>query len=357
MKGKLVEHISSIVLVTAILIGMLFVAGSQERRTRQASNAEVIGLTDLSFVNFHDPFEKTLLGDVMDMFYPGQHDRNTALVTKLEQRENQRLGKAMEEAHVREHLTPAKLGSILLMYLKFLLVYALVLVATYYGVQTFAVWRFVKKKQSVLAPEPGRRTVAQWALFIGKKILSGVGYFILFCPAYVIAYSIRTEFSTDSLPFMVLLGVISNGLLVMYSNKFYTFLVTESRKGYVETAVVKNLNTSYSQHTPDGISYKAIFRPFKKFTGHVFNHIFKNAQHQYLSSVKEQASFLVTGLIIIEMALNVHGYLNYELLRQILYKNVDIVVAIILCIFYTVKATEILVDWIMHRAALRYENR
>jgi len=60
---------------------------------------------------------------------------------------------------------------------------------------------------------------------------------VLFSPAYVIAYAIRTEFNTDTIIFMALLGVVSNGLLVTYANKFYAFLVAESRKGYVETGL------------------------------------------------------------------------------------------------------------------------
>jgi hypothetical protein len=139
-------------------------------------------------------------------------------------------------------------------------------------------------------------------------------------------------------------------------NKFYAFLVAESRKGYVETAVVKNLNSSYAPRAGGGISYIDILRPAKRFSGHVFDHIFKNARRQYLSTIKEQASFLITGLIIIEMALNIHGHLSYELLRQLLYKNYDIVIVIVLGIFYTVKGTEIFVDWMMNREEKKYEN-
>jgi hypothetical protein len=186
--------------------------------------------------------------------------------------------------------------------------------------------------------------------------VAAIAHLVLFSPAYVIAYSIRTEFSTDTLPFMILLGVVSNGLLVTYANKFYTFLVAESRKGYVETALAKNLHGSYDRHAPDGISLRAILRPGKRFGGHVFEHIFRNARYQYLATIKEQASFLITGLIIIEMALNIHGHLSYEMLRQMLYRNYAIVIAIVLGIFYAVKLTEIVTDWLVHRESLRYAN-
>jgi len=57
------------------------------------------------------------------------------------------------------------------------------------------------------------------------------------------------------------------------------------------------------------------------------------------------------------MALNIHGYLSYEMLQQILYRNYSIVAVIVLGIFYVVKGTEILVDILIHKESLRYENR
>jgi hypothetical protein len=156
---------------------------------------------------------------------------------------------------------------------------------------------------------------------------------------------------------MILLGVISNGLLITYVHKFYTFLVSESRKGYVQTAIVKNLNTDYSNSNKDGIPYRSIFQLKKYFPEHVFQHIFLNAHHQYLSTIKEQASFLITGLIIIEMALNIHNHLCYELLQNLLFKNYSIVLIIIFGIFLLVKATEMTSDYLLFRENERYENR
>ncbi len=240
------------------------------------------------------------------------------------------------------------------MFAKFVIVYVVVMLLTYYGVQTLAVFRFTRKK---LHAQTVKRTFAGAAGKAALAVATTAAYLVLFSPAYVIAYSIRTEFNTDTIVFMALLGVISNGLLVTYANKFYAFLVAESRKGYVETALVKNLSDSYSPHGKGGIGYRAIFAPVKRFDGHVFGHIFSNARFQYFSTIKEQASFLVSGLIIIEMALNIHGHLSYEMLRQILYKNYDIVIVIILGIFYTVKGTEIAVDYVGYRAEKRIENK
>jgi hypothetical protein len=180
--------------------------------------------------------------------------------------------------------------------------------------------------------------------------------FVLFSPAYVIAYSIRTEFNTDTTLFLVLLALVSNGLLVTYANKFYHFLVAESRKGYVRTALVKNLRSSYRFGAKDGIRRRDILAVSKRFQGHVLDHVLRNARYQYLATVKEQASFLITGLVIIEMALNIHGHLSYEMLRQLLYRNFDIVMVILLLIFYTVKLTELLTDVVVHREQVKYGN-
>ncbi len=358
MKAKALEHILSIIVVSVVLLGALYVIKDMKKKSQRGEYAQIEQYVNLECVEFSDPFHKALLNDVMNIYYPGQHDKNKETVKAIIQYKENELGEKLYSSHVKEALTPGKFMQIFGMYIKFFIVYIIVLLLTYYGVLTFGILRFIRKKQrSPLYKDDKKRTVLDILLAIPKNIIKGICYFILFSPAYVIAYSIRTEFNTDTVFFMVLLGVVSNGLLVMYTNKFYTFLIIESRKGYVDTAVVKNLNNSYDYHAKDGISLKDIFRLVKNFDGHVFGHIFKNAQLQYFQTVKEQASFLITGLIIIEMALNIHGHLSYEMLKQILYKNYDIVLVIILGFFYTVKLTEVFTDFITYKVSLKYENR
>jgi len=354
MKPKLIEHFLSIAFVTIVLLVALVAvrAGVTATATKESSRLNAYG--DLSFVDYSNPFNKALLKDVMNVYYPDQYDSNAVIVANILATREQDLANRMQKSYIEEKLSPQKFTQLFFMYIKFILVYIAVMLLTYYGVQTLGVLRFVNKKQAALH---GKQSFGKKALNALKVIAKTFAYFILFSPAYVIAYAIRTEFDTDTVFFMAILGVISNGLLVTYMNKFYAFLVAESRKGYVDTALVKNLHDSYSQHDANGISYKQIVRPVKKFDGHVFNHIFTNARYQYLSTIKEQASFLISGLVIIEMALNIHGHLSYELLRQLMYKNYDIVIVIVLGIFYTVKATEIFVDWLMYREAVKYENK
>ena len=260
------------------------------------------------------------------------------------------------------------------MYIKFIIAYLLVLLVTYYGVQTLATLRFLQYKtgrtsylrlikaylQQQSWPAGGNQRL-RYIVHLGRLFFSAVArgllYFILFSPAYVIAYSFKTRFDTDSLFFMVLLGALSNGLLITYANKFYTFLINESRRGYVQTARVKGLNNNYQTGKKGGIRYRSIFAFRKKFPGHVFQHIFSNARYQYVSTFKEQASFLISGLVIIEMALNIQDHLCYELLQSLLFRHFAIVLIIVLGIYLVLKITEILVDLWLYFQDRHYEKR
>lgn len=358
MKSRIAEHIIGIAVITLVMAGaILFITGKSSIENR-AKSATVAAFASIPVSNINDPFERALLSDCMDLFYPGRHDSNRVIVDEIYKVRESALNRTLTSSYSSKTFTAGTVISIFGMFVKFLMVYIIVMIITYYGVHTLGTLRFVLRQQSLYRKAttiPGKRSPLPPSFYL-LNTAKIAAYTILFSPAYVIAYSIRTEFNTDSTFFMVLLGVISNGLLVMYTNKFYTFLVAESRKGYVENALVKNLSSTYA-FTAQGIPLRSIFSLRKRFSGHIFNHIFSNARFQYLSTIKEQASFLITGLVIIEMALNIHGHLTYELLRQLLYKNYIPVIIIMLFIFYTVKLTEILTDTIVHRESMRYENR
>jgi hypothetical protein len=138
--------------------------------------------------------------------------------------------------------------------------------------------------------------------------------------------------------------------------KYHTFLVSESRKGYVKTAIVKNLDSKLIFNKQKGISLVSIFRLNKKFPGHIFDQIYENVRFQYLNTLKEQASFLISGLIIIEMALNIQGHLCYELMQNILYQNLSVILLILFGIFLIVKLTQIVIDIVLMKQQLRIGN-
>ncbi|MBF0430946.1 MAG: hypothetical protein HQK83_06680 [Fibrobacteria bacterium] len=355
MQNRFLEHITSLLLVTACMLTVFFFTHNKLDKTEADALPYHYSKANFQFVDFNNSFQKALLSDMLNLYHPGREEDNIRVYNTLSGVAQMDDLEEMQKSHLKESLTGKKLIEIIGMGVKFLFVYLLVMILTYYGVQVIGTWRFIKQKQRpFLSHSSAKNKIKQAAL----AVLSFISSMFLFSPAYVIAYSIRTEFNTDVLFFVILLGVISNGLLITYANKFYNFLLTESKKGYVETAVAKGLNNNYALSSRDtGISYKSIFHPLGKFKGHVFEHIFKNARFQYLSTLKEQAVFLITGLIIIEMALNIHGHLSYEMLRQLLHKNYDIVIAIILCIFYTVKLTEIVTDILIQRETAKFANQ
>jgi hypothetical protein len=372
-KKKIFEHLLSIVLITSLLGSLLSFTIKDKNIQKEQSNEKIEPYLDMSFIDFDNPFDRALLIDILNIYEPGKESTHEFLIRTIEQYRKTNLIEGLENAYRREQLTPKKWQQLSIMYAQFILIYIFVLILTYYGVQTFGTLRFIRKQQNQkshllcflqqLCVVPKFKRFMQYVnyylqtiIHIVKAIMITLFYFTLFAPAYVIAYSLKTQLNTDTIIFMITLAVISNGLLITYTNKFYTFLVTESRKGYVQTAIVKNLNTSYKREKKSGISYASIFNVRKHFPNHIFQHIFLNARYQYLQTIKEQASFVISGLIIIEMALNIQGHFSYELLKQLLYKNYDIVIVIVLGIFYLVKFTEIFTDWITHKESLKYEN-
>lgn len=365
---KIQEHLLSLILVAILLSSVVFIIAP---RSQIIKPPELYN--ELEFVNYNDPLHYALLKDMLQLYQPGQPAKNDSLLKALVRFSEMEL-KQLGDNNVRT--TPFRFNksiAILWMYLKFILIYVLVVLLTYYGVQTLAVWMFIRKGQNkppfiISLIEQVKKFSRKQGWVHNFNALSGLVFIFikglfrafwmaaLFTPAYVTAYSIKSDFNTDSILFMILLAVISNGLLITYANKFFTLLLSESRKGYVLTARVKNLQNSYSSNDPEGIPLKSVLAIHKNFKGHVFNHIFMNARLQYLETIKEQASFVISGLVIIEMALNIHGQFTYELMQQLLYKNYHYVLLMVLGIFVLVKLTEIVADYLKYRQLKRMET-
>ena len=370
-RRKLLEHSASILfvlLVFALLVVVL--RGEEEHRLTIAAREDLI-FKGLEFLDLGNPLHRALFNDTYRIFHPERPSESDWMLQAVESHHQKlftdRLYKTGAGNRTLNWSTLTELGP---MYAEFIAVYVIVMALTYYGAHTLAIYRFIRQKQghpafleqlaidfrSFRASSDKGRILRRLMSSVIRAAATGLLSLILFAPAYVIAYSFKTRFDTESVFFMILLGVISNGLLITYANKFFTFLVTESRKGYVETAIVKNLNASYHWNRPDGIAFKSVLGYKKGFIHHVFRHIYLNARFQYIPTVKEHASFLITGLVIIEMALNIQHHLCYELLQDILYKQYDIVITILLGIFLVVKGTEIIVDgWFIHESR-KYEN-
>jgi hypothetical protein len=374
MGKKLAEHTGSI-LVVALIFALLIVLFQAHQSSEQRARLDPVGpYLSLQFLDFGNPLHRSLFKETLNAFRPDSAQANDALLQAIDRyRELQFTDPSFKTGGGERGLswnTAARLSG---MYGSFIVVYAVVLLLTSYAARTVAVYRFVTAKQhreSALRELWAHLTVfrreTHWVgrvryfgragTLLARAIVKGFTYLVLFSPAYVIGYALKTSLETDTSLFMILLGLLSNGLLLTYANKFYTLLVTESRKGYVETALVKGLGGQWIWNQPGGIRTASLIRIEKRFPSHVLDHIYLNARNQYLSTMKEQGSFLITGLIIAEMALNIQGHFGYELLQQILNKQYDVSLVMIFGIFLVLKATEILVDWQWFREFRKYGN-
>jgi hypothetical protein len=358
------EHLFALLLVGGALAAVVVTMHSSP--PADSTPGAIEAYLDIDSVNFASPLQRTLFREA---FAETHAMSAAALDSVLQLLERDRLSRFTDPEKkaggARERLTWESAARLLPMYVSFLVVYAIVMVVTFLAARTIAIARFAAMKRGRASfvreyfRQVGRRGPVAAVGRIGllfKAILRGAAYGVFFSPAYVIAYAFRTRIDTENLLFMVLLGVVSNGLLINYANKFYGLLVSESRKGYVETAMVKGLRTSYRFGSPDGLPLEALAAPLRRLRGHVFRHIYLNARFQFILSLKEHAAFLVTGLVIIEMALNIKGHLCYTLLQHILFREYDLVILIVFGIFSVVKATELVVDIWHGMLARRYGN-
>jgi hypothetical protein len=374
MGKKLAEHTGSILVVALVFSALIALFQAHLASQRRARLDAVGPYLSLQFLDFGNPLHRSLFKETLNAFRPDSVEANDALLAAIDRyRELQFTDPSFKTGGGERGLswnTAARLSG---MYGSFIVVYAVVLLLTLHAARTVAVYRFVTTKQhresalrqlwaqlAAVRREnhwAGRiRSVGRSGTHLGRAVVKGFMYLVLFSPAYVIGYALKTSLETDTSLFMILLGLLSNGLLLTYANKFYTLLVTESRKGYVETALVKGLGGQWAWNQPGGIRTGSVIRIDKRFPSHILDHIYLNARNQYVLTMKEQGSFLITGLIIAEMALNIQGHFGYELLQQILNKQFDVTLVMIFGIFLILKVTEILVDWQWYRESRKYGN-
>lgn len=374
MKNKLIDHAITVVLVAAVFGVVYFFIDQHTRPGIVARQKYIQEYIDRRLVDWDNPAEKAIFRDVMIIYYPDQETYIDSLVQAISAFRDQQSDPAVKDLYAEKQTLTERIYRLGPMYFQFILIYAVVLLLTYYAVQTLAVWRYCRMKQDrssyllllyrSILNRPRYQPVGELLIFLlnnlkflALALAKGCLYLILFAPVYVLAYAFKTRFDTDSILFMIVFGLFSNGLLITYTQKFYTFLVNESRKGYLQTALVKNLHSSFLHQVKDGVPLAQIFRIKKRFPGHIFEHIYTNARYQYLPALKEQASFLISGLIIIEMALNIQNHLCYDLLQNFLFRDYASVLLTTFSIFLIVKTTEVLADlWYIKETNI-YENR
>jgi hypothetical protein len=370
---RLVDHLAGILLIGGALALLSVLVARHEESQANALHATFDPLLTIPGLDLGNPLHAAMLRETMRAYAPGGASGADSLMDALlEYRQRSFTDPFMKSGGMRRGLNQETLTRLGWMYAQFVILFGIAMLLSYYGARTLAIYRFVRRKQggedsaehvgrqwSAWRTNPGLPTlmgvITSVCVYLLLRVMRGVVYAILFSPAYVVAYALRTRIDTSTSGAMIVLAVLTNGLLVSSANRLFTLLMAESRKGYVLTAIVKNLQDSYSWGK--GIPLAALFFPRQLARTHVFHHIYLNARYQYLPAIKEHVSFLITGLIIIEMALNIQNHLGYELLQSVLYRNIPVIATIVFGIYLLVKATEIAVEFWFQRMSRRYENR
>ncbi len=371
MLKKAAIHLISVLIFISVLILIYFVFLKQNK-SEKIKDKFASELFRQQIIDFGDSYEKALLHDILNVYSPDSTEINNKIIYNIEELQADKFSDmSMKSGLEYKGLDYNTIKKTLRMYIKFLIIYLVSLLLIHSFAKTFAIWKFVKVKQgsssyfdefistlkeyvNKLLPISIRKRKLNAAIKVFfKGLFKTLAYFVIFSPSYVVAYSIKGSSISDSVVFFIILAVFTNGLLINYSYRFYSILNSESKKGFVKTAIVKGLNNNYKSEM---FSYKNIIKFNKKFPEHVFNHIYINAVYQNILNIKELSALLITGIVIIEMALNIQGYLCYEMLQNILYKNYDVVIFIIILIFITVKTTEFFVDLKYYNMTKKYEN-
>jgi hypothetical protein len=364
LKSTFMEHAASLLLVGALVA--LFILSVRPAVSPAPAPGTMDAFLMSDSLDLTSPVQRAFFKDAFRELTGGTTEEADSLLRAAEERRRAEFADREAKAGgARRMLDAATVMDLLPMFARFLLMFAAVLCSSYLLARVVALYRFASgqngqgsslRRYGEIVRVGGVRAALSRIDLPLRACASGVLTLLLFCPAYVVAYAFRTRLETDNTLFAFLLAMFSNGLLVNYANRFHALLVTESRKGYVETARVKGLAHSYRFDRKDGLSVLSLLRPSALASHHVLGHIYLNARFQFMTTLKEHAAYLVTGLVVIELALNIKGDLCYALLQHMLYREYDIVAFILLLIFFMVKLTEALVDFRHAAEARKYDN-
>jgi len=147
MNRILKTHMVSVALVTVIL-GVLFALALQGRQSSKTKTPpQLQEILQIEGLDWDNAFDRALLHDALDMFEPNQQAGNAALLQTLRDYRQKQAEQLTGHKALLAPLNGSRLLKLLTMYLRFIIIYVLVMLLTYYGVQSLTVWRFVLYRQ------------------------------------------------------------------------------------------------------------------------------------------------------------------------------------------------------------------
>jgi hypothetical protein len=75
MRNKLIEHISGMIFVTVLLLVLMSVLHTANIHKENHDGLRVKEFLDVPVLNTDDRFQRALLKDVMNVFYPDQYEK------------------------------------------------------------------------------------------------------------------------------------------------------------------------------------------------------------------------------------------------------------------------------------------
>ncbi len=147
MVTKFNAHIISILFVALIFLIIQFFLLSSDSRSSYYHIDEIENYTQLDFLDLSNPKDQILLRESLDFFEPHKTMQHDTLLSEIELYLKDRFTQTARSRDNEADITLTKLSEILMMILKFSFIYVLVLLITYYGVETFATYRFIRFQQ------------------------------------------------------------------------------------------------------------------------------------------------------------------------------------------------------------------
>jgi hypothetical protein len=367
-KYEIKSHLISLAVFAVIFLLLIFVS---EKSKEQNPYSEIKKLLAIAELNEGNELDEAVFTDGIRAYYNSSPEKADSILNEYNAYKNylltSRESKANTDVRTLSTEVALKLTGKALVFLFYFTVIALLL---FYLSESFALLKFKLEMQKVnkinkdiyeliREHKEERRAIRSFPL---KKMLMLIfaafgkvaAYLILFSPVYLVGYVFKFNYENITFIAYVLLAVFTNGVLVTSTNKFYRLLESEKTKGYVETAKIKGVKAGFGKR--DGVSLLRIFLPVKYFGEHILTPIYKTAHLQYLSEFKEIARFQITGMIIVELALNFQNGIFYELLQSLLRKEYGILFFSLLLVFIVVKLVDIVSDYFFIKENRKYEN-
>ncbi len=362
------RHLSGLLIFGSLLLIISFSNIKHHNTTEKYE--EVISLFKNSGLDINSRYDREIFEDAVTNYFSSEKEKRDFLISNLKEFVEKRFTeKELKTGSNKKTLSVETVSIILWKFMKFILVFIIVEVLIFYLSEKLASLKFFLEKERKnnfhilivrFFAERKKRFVPDkinlkelLLLFIGA-VGRFSAYFIFFSPVYVIAYIFKFNAENTTFIWIILFGVFTNGVLIAGINRFFQLLISESKRGYVETLHVKNLPMFENHEIREFINSSMKIKI--DFGETIFAQIFESAHLQFVGSFKQISRFVITGLIIIGMALNIQSGLFYEMLQSFLFKEYDILFFILFLIFLAVKIIDVIIDLYSLKLEGKYDN-